>query len=141
MAVEIRPMAIADYPEMIDLWQNTPGIGLSTADTEEALGRFLAHNEGLNFKASEGGKLVGTVLCGQDGRRGYLYHVAVAQSHRRQGVGKAMVEHSLGGLAQKGIEKCHLFVFGKNEIGIQFWSGTGWTRRGELVIMSRDTKA
>jgi len=81
--------------------------------------------------------VVGTVLCGHDGRRGYIHHLAVAQSHRRRGIGRALVERILSALMAQGIQKCHLFVFGENRQAIAFWERVGFSQRVELVMMSR----
>ena len=137
---EIRLMTKEDYDTAYDLWKSTPGIGLSTADSREAISSFLDRNPGLCFVACEGEKLVGTVLCGSDGRRGYLYHLAVDVSYRRLGLGLQMAEKSLASLNAAGIEKCHIFVYKDNAEGIKFWAHTGWVERPELIIMSHDIK-
>ncbi|MFS8630463.1 MAG: GNAT family N-acetyltransferase, partial [Bacillales bacterium] len=84
-------------------------------------------------------KIIGTSLCGHDGRRGYLYHVVVSDLYRNRGIGKSLVAKSLSGLKEQGIHKCHLFVYAKNELGKQFWTSTGWTLRKDIVIMSKHT--
>jgi len=136
----IEEMSIDDYDEAIALWEKTPGMGLSTADKRPAIAAFLARNPGLCFTARIDCTLVGTALCGHDGRRGYIYHVAVAVSQRKQGIARALVEHSLDGLKQQGIEKAHLMVYETNPGGIAFWKQVGWYRRDELAIMSVDLK-
>lgn len=136
----IEEMSIDDYDEAIALWEKTPGMGLSTADKRPAIAAFLARNPGLCFTARIDCTLVGTALCGHDGRRGYIYHVAVAVSQRKQGIARALVEHSLDGLKQQGIEKAHLMVYETNPEGIAFWKQVGWYRRDELAIMSVDLK-
>lgn len=138
MAIEIIEMQIEDYGEAFKLWQQTPGMGLSSADEEPAIASFLLRNPGLSFVARDNGKLVGTVLCSHDGRRGYVYHVAVAETHRKQGIAKRLVECCLDGLRRLKIEKAHLMVYEDNLGGIAFWCRLGWFRRHELVIMSAD---
>jgi N-acetylglutamate synthase len=138
MNVTIRQMMIADYDEMFELWKNNEGIGLSRADSFEGVTRFLERNPGLSFVAVDGEKIVATILAGQDGRRGYLHHVAVHEHYRRRGIGEALVEKSLSQLHQLGIQKCHLFVVEQNEAALRFWKITGWVEREELVIFSRD---
>ncbi len=136
--MEIFEMSMADHAECVALWQITPGIGLSQSDSPEGIARFLQANPGGSFVARENGELVGTVLCGSDGRRGYLYHLAVRESHRGRGLGRALVEKSLETLRAAGIEKCHIFVYGDNTEGQAFWTHTGWKLRTTLVIMTRD---
>ena len=134
-------MTIQDYDAVIALWQSADGVGLSDADYREAIGRYLARNPGLSFTAWDGdletaGSLVGAVLCGHDGRRGYVHHLAVRPSHRRQGIGKALANHCLDALAAEGIDKCHLLVFATNDNAIAFWKGVGWIQRVDLNVMS-----
>ena len=138
MSTQITEMTKADYAEAYALWQNTPGIGLSDADSSCAIGRFLDRNPGLNFVARQGSKLVGTCLCGSDGRRGYLYHLAVDESVRRQGIGQALVEKTFEALRSLNIQKCHIMVFEKNELGLAFWQASGWKLRKDIVILSYD---
>jgi ribosomal protein S18 acetylase RimI-like enzyme len=132
----VREMTIEDYDASRTLWERSPGVGLSGADTREAVARFLERNPGLSFVAQDGDQLVGTCLAGHDGRRGYIYHLAVAEEHRRQGVGRALTTHCLQALKNAGIQKCHLMVFNTNERAIAFWNRTGWEERVDLTLMS-----
>ena len=135
----IREMTIQDYDAVIALWQATEGVGLSEADARKAIARYLARNPGLSFTAWDGGDLAGAVLCGHDGRRGYVHHLAVRESHRHQGIGKALVARCLAALKAEGIDKCHLFVFSRNANAIAFWKSVEWTQRVDLVVMSKYT--
>lgn len=135
---DIVPFTIGEYDEAIALWSRTPGMGLSSADGREQIARFLERNSGLSFAARAGGKLIGTALAGSDGRRGYLYHIAVDQERRRGGVGARLASACLGALAASGIEKCHLFLITGNELGAAFWSAVGWTRRDDIVVYSKN---
>lgn len=141
MTIEIREMQIGDYNAVIDLWRVTEGIGLSSADERSKIAAYLEHNPGLSFCAWEGETLVGAVLCGHDGRRGYLHHLAVAADCRGQGAGRRLVEACLEGLHRAEIEKCHLFVYRDNAPGIAFWERVGWRLRHDLQIMSVDIGA
>lgn len=136
MTLHFRALTLADYDAVLTLWQSTEGVGLSDADSREAIGRYLARNPGLSFTAWDGDELVGAVLCGHDGRRGYVHHLAVKPSQRRQGLGKALAARCLDALAAEGIDKCHLFVFANNADAIAFWKSVGWSLRVELVVMS-----
>ena len=136
MSIQIRAMQISDYERALELWQNTAGMGLSSADEPREIARFLQRNQGLCFVALEDKHLVGTILCGEDGRRGYLYHLAVQRDKQKKGIGKLLVEKSLHALRQKGIQKCHLFVIADNASGIAFWEHLGWEMRDDIEIMS-----
>jgi putative acetyltransferase len=135
----IREMMIGDYDKMIALWQESDGVELSNADSRENIAYFLERNPGLSLVAYHEEQLVGTVLCGHDGRRGYLHHLAVSVSHRRQGIGQELARRTLACLKQKDIDKCHIFVVKKNREGIAFWKQTGWEERVTLVLMSKMT--
>jgi ribosomal protein S18 acetylase RimI-like enzyme len=136
MSIVIRDMTIQDYDEVLALWRTSEGVGLSDADLEEGVARFLDRNPGLSFVARDGEHLVGAVLCGHDGRRGYIHHLAVSKPHRRKGLGRALVGRCLSALRRDGISKCHIFVFGDNNDTIAFWKNIGWTQRVELIMMS-----
>lgn len=135
-----RQFLPSDYDAAYALWSAAEGIGLSEADTRANIERFLGHNPGLSFVAEEDGALAGAVLCGFDGRRGYLHHLAVAAGFRRRGVGRGLAERSLAALARRGVRKCHIFVIAGNEEGKRFWLRTGWEERTTLIIMSHDVR-
>ncbi|MGD8456202.1 MAG: GNAT family N-acetyltransferase [Anaerolineales bacterium] len=139
MAISIREMTIGDYPRLYSLWEKTPGIGLSDADAGENIAQFLDRNPGMSFTAFDGDTLVGAVLCGNDGRRGYIHHLAVADTHRRKGIGGKLVGECLKKLRENNIHKCHLFVFVDNQGAIDFWEKVGWEQRGDLLLMSKYT--
>ncbi|HOU44297.1 MAG TPA: GNAT family N-acetyltransferase [Anaerolineaceae bacterium] len=137
MAVQLREMTLADYDEVYALWAASEGIGLSSADSREAIGAFLQRNPGLAFVAVDGDIIVGAVICGTDGRRGYLHHLAVRSSHKRQGIGRHLAQACLNRLREQGIEKCHIFVYRENHSARQFWESIGWVERVELVLMTK----
>ena len=132
----IRAMEIEDYEDVLALWEASEGVGLSGADTERSIAIFLERNPCLSHVAHRHGQLVGAVLCGHDGRRGYIHHLAVSKVCRREGIGSALVARCLGGLQQIGIQKCHIFVFQANPEAMAFWDRMGWTKREELAVMS-----
>jgi ribosomal protein S18 acetylase RimI-like enzyme len=134
----IREMVVGDYEQMITLWKNTPGIGLSDADSKRNINQFLERNPGLSFVYEIDKRIIGTVLCGHDGRRGYIYHVAVDQAFKKQGIGKGLMTQSLAKLSLKRIAKCHLFLYSDNEDAVQFYDHIGWERRSHLLIYSKN---
>jgi ribosomal protein S18 acetylase RimI-like enzyme len=124
------------------LWQTSDGIGLSAADSRENIERFLSQNHGLSFVAEcKAGSLIGALLASCDGRRGFLYHCAVAKAYRGQGIGRALVDRSLASLAALGMRKCHIFVAADNVEGKRFWRRIGWEERTTILVMSRDVLA
>ena len=140
MGIEIRNMMIADYESMITLWKSSEGIGISSADERDQIDLFLKRNPETCFVALEDGKLVGTILGGNDGRRGYLYHMAVAPTHRNRGLARLLSSQCLAALNELGIQRVHIFVYRENLGAVRFWEQTGWYHRPELQIMSFDSK-
>jgi putative acetyltransferase len=139
-AYSIQPFTPQDTREALALWKVTPGIGISDADEPEKIAAYLERNPGLSFVARVEGRLVGAVLCGSDGRRGYLHHLAVTPEFRHQDIGTQLVDYCLEGLQTLGISKCHLFVFAGNAEGRAFWERVGWRLRTDLVILSKDIR-
>jgi len=137
--MQIREMVAADYPALRELWESSEGIGLSDADSPGGFEQFLERNPGLSLAAVDGGRLVGAALCGHDGRRGYIHHLAVSLSHRRRGIARAFVTRCLSTLDAEGIQKCHVFVLEENTAGSAFWEASGWAERVELVVFSSGT--
>jgi ribosomal protein S18 acetylase RimI-like enzyme len=137
MNVELRAMESGDFAGAMGLWQVTEGMGLSAADSAEGVGRFLRRNPGLSGVAVAGGLVVGTALCGHDGRRGFIYHLAVATAYRGQGLGRALVERCLAGLVGEGIGRVHVVVYGSNATGRAFWEHLGFGARLELQLCTR----
>ncbi|EOS77009.1 hypothetical protein C819_01035 [Lachnospiraceae bacterium 10-1] len=131
--MEIRTMTIADYEGVHDLWKTIRGFAIrSIDDSKEGVERFLKRNPTASVVAVEDGKIVGSILCGHDGRRGCLYHVCVHENYRMQGIGKSMVVHCMKALEEEKISKVSLIAFTRNDIGNAFWEEIGWTKREDL---------
>ena len=139
MPIELRTFTDADHARAFALWLVTPGVGLSAADSPEGIQTFLARNPGTSFTAWYDQALVGTILCGHDGRRGLIHHLVTAPSHRRQGIATMLLRAGLDALRQHGIDKCHLLVFSSNLGGLSFWRGVGAQERTELSLLSLQT--
>lgn len=136
--MQIIPMTIEDYDAVYDLWMHTPGMGLNTADdSREGIAAYLRRNPTTCFTAKEGDRLLGAILAGHDGRRGYISHTAVREDAQRQGVGTALVEAVLEALQAEGIRKVALVVFARNEKGNAFWEKLGFTGRDDLVYRNK----
>ena len=138
MAVELREFVMQDYDQVIELWRKCEGIGLSAADAPERIQVYLERNPGSSFTAWDGERLVGAVLCGHDGRRGYLHHLAVAPEYRGRGIGQQLANRCLQAMASQGIDKVHIVVYQNNLKALDFWQRTGWYARDELKMMSID---
>ena len=140
MEFMIQPMTIDRYEEVIRIWEDSEGIGLSDADSRENIQIFLERNKDLSFIATVDDKITGAALCGHDGRRGYIHHLAVHRDYRNQGIGRALVRQCLDAIRMRGIDKCHIFVFSNNSEAITFWKEIGWEERVDLIVMSRYAK-
>lgn len=138
MAVEIRTMNSGDYFGALDLWKSLPGLGLSSADEQAAINSFLNKNQDTCFVALDENKVIGTVLGGSDGRRGYLYHLAIHKDYQRLGLGRQLSEKCLASLRSLGLKKCHIFVISSNKEGLRFWEKLGWLLRKDILVMSKD---
>ncbi|MFG6666981.1 GNAT family N-acetyltransferase [Halomonas sp. HNIBRBA4712] len=131
-----RPMALDDYAAAVALWQQTPGVRLRDADSFEGITRYLSRNPGLSIVAEQGGELIGTIMAGHDGHRGFIQHLAVAERHREQGIGTALVNRCLDALRAEGIDKAHLMLLVDNEPGKRFWQRMGWQFRTDIALHS-----
>lgn len=129
----IRIMTIDDYDGVYALWMKIKGFGIrSIDDSREGVSRFLKRNPATSVVAEEDGKIVGSILCGHDGRRGCMYHVCVDREYRRRGIGKGMVVMAMEVLKKEEISKVSLIAFTKNDVGNAFWNTIGWTERLDL---------
>ncbi len=129
----IRTMTIEDYDGVRDLWMTIKGFAIrSIDDSREGVERFLMRNPSTSVVCEEDGNIIGSILCGHDGRRGCFYHVCVHPDHRRHGIGKQMVVFAMNALKDEHINKVSLIAFTKNDIGNAFWNCMGWTRRLDL---------
>jgi ribosomal protein S18 acetylase RimI-like enzyme len=132
----IREMTIADYDAVIALMRMTPGVVVRDADSREATARYLARNPGLSVVAELERTIVGCVMCGHDGRRGYLQHLIVSPELRGKGIAQRMVALCIERLAVLGIVKTHIDVLTTNETAIRYWTRNGWTRREDVYRFS-----
>lgn len=129
----IRTMMIEDYEEIAKLWNSINGFGIrSIDDSKEGIERFLRRNPTTSVVAVEDGKIVGTILCGHDGRRGCFYHVCVDTNYRHRKIGTHMALKAIEELKKEQINKVSLIAFKSNEIGNAFWKAEGWEFREDL---------
>lgn len=132
----IREMEISDYPVVIKLWSETESMSLREADSRENIAAYLNRNPGLSFVAVDENVIIGAVLVGTDGRRGYLQHLAVSAGRRGQGIGQQLISAAVGALSQQGIAKTHLFVANENSAAQAFYQKLGWFAREEVRMFS-----
>lgn len=134
----LRKMTIDDYEAVYDLWINTPNMGLrSLDDSKEGIELFLKRNPETCFVALDGKAVIGVILCGHDGRRGYIYHTVVHADYRNQGLGTALINIAVTALQKEGITRVCLNVMESNEEGKHFWTNRGWEKKDFLGFYSR----
>ncbi|MGI6551388.1 MAG: GNAT family N-acetyltransferase [Syntrophomonadales bacterium] len=135
---KIRTVIPGDLEDLTSFWRTIDGVGLGKGDDLESLRRFILRNPTTCFLIRDEGKVVGSVLGGFDGRRGYVYHLAVCPEKRRQGLGRILMDTVCRELEKQGAHKVHLFVFNENLEAIGFYQRLGWNRRTDIQVMSSD---
>ena len=136
--MQIRLMRLEDYSRVYQLWLSCKGMGLNDLDdSPEGIERYLRRNPETCFVAQEDGRIVGVILSGHDGRRGFIHHTAVHPDYRGKGIGTALVEEAMAALDRCGIHKAALVVFARNQAGNDFWERRGFTSREDLVYRNR----
>lgn len=131
-----RQMTITDYEGVISLWQTSAGVRLRDADSREGIERYLKRNPNLSFVCENKGEIVGTIMSGHDGKRGYVQHLAVAAQFEGKGIGSELIDVCLSGLKVEGIVKSHIHVLANNKLAQSFWASRGWQERVDLKVYS-----
>lgn len=136
--MKIRLMNINDYDAVYKLWKNTSGMSLNSIDdSKSGIERFLRRNPDTCFVAEIDDEIVGVIMAGNDGRRGYIYHAAVKQEYRRRGIAGLLVQKTLATLKLQGIHKAALLIFGDNESGNDFWDNMNFSVRKDLIYRDK----
>ena len=133
-----REFVLDDYDSAIALWSGTEGVEICEGDSRDEIAAYLKRNPGLSRVAEANGKIVGVALCGHDGRRGWIYHLAVAPAYRREKVGQRLLDDCVRGLREAGLKRAIILVAGDNPAGHQFWLRTGWEDIDGAIAMTRE---
>ena len=136
--IEIREFSINDYDAAIELWQRIEGLEIAEGDDREGVAQFLARNPGLSRVATDGSAIVGVALCGHDGRRGHIYHLAVDPAYQGRGLGKRLLDESLADLRGTGVKRVIIMVADDNPNGRQFWKRSGYEEISGAISMGID---
>src|SRR6266545_7539212 len=136
--IATREFSIGDYDAALELWQRVEGLEIAEGDDRESVAQFLARNPGLSRVATDRSGTVGVALCGHDGRRGHIYHLAVDPAYRRYGLGKRLVQECLDGLRRVGVIRAIILVADYNLGGAEFWKHAGWEDIPGAVPMGID---
>ena len=137
MNVDIRIMEATDIPACIELWKNMKGLSIRGSDNIRDLSDHVKINPKHNFVATSGAHLIGTVLGGFDGRRGYIYHLAVHEHFRKQNIGKELMERCFDSFKAIKVSKCHMMVLKDNTEAMEFYKKIGCEPRNEILVFSK----
>lgn len=134
----IRQMTIQDYPQVVALWSRSSGIALNDYDdSEQRIAAYLRRNPTTCFVWEEAEKVVGVILAGHDGRRGFIYHATVDQTRRGEGIGTALLSAAVEALKAQGIHKAGMLVIADNADGNTYWEKQGWERRTDVYYRNK----
>ncbi len=136
--IDTREFSIDDYDAAIRLWRRVEGLEIAEGDDREGLAQFLKRNRGLSRVAIDGAAIVGVALCGHDGRRGYVYHLAVDPAYQRCGLGRRLLDECLNGLRSAGVKRVIIMVADDNQRGAEFWKRQGWEEISGAILMGID---
>jgi ribosomal protein S18 acetylase RimI-like enzyme len=137
-AIATREFRMADYGAAVALWKRVEGVEIAEGDSREDIALYVSRNPGLSRVASDGPTIVGVALCGHDGRRGHIYHLAVEPAYQRLGLGKRLVDECLNGLRSTGIKRAIIMVADDNSCGRSFWRRCGWEDIPGAIAMGID---
>jgi ribosomal protein S18 acetylase RimI-like enzyme len=136
--IETREFSINDYDAAIALWQRVEGLEIAEGDDRESVAQFLVRNPSLSRVATDGSAIIGVALCGHDGRRGYIYHLAVDPTYQARGLGKRLMNECLSGLRRSGLKRALILVANDNPRGRKFWRRYGWEEVPGPIVMGID---
>src|SRR5437660_12440371 len=136
--IDTRQFAINDYDAARELWQKVKGNESDEGDDRESVAQFLARNPGLSRVAADGSAIIAVALCGHDGRRGHVYHLAVDPAYQRRGLGQRLLDECLEGLRRTGVKRVIIMVAEDNPRGREFWKRSGWEALPGAIGMGID---
>lgn len=136
--IQTRELTIGDYDSVLALWAQVEGVEIAEGDSPEEIRHYLSRNPGLSRVAFDKEQIVGAALCGHDGRRGFIYHLAVDRAYRGRQIGKQLVDDCVAGLRDAGIVRAIILVAKDNYSGRDFWRRNGWEDLSEAVAMAKD---
>jgi len=133
---QYRELQLSDYDDMMRLWLQSEGVRTRDADSREGIEKYLLRNPGMSFVAFDGNQVIGSVMAGHDGRRGFIHHLTVLPKYRKQGIATQLVRLSLAALKDEGVMKSHIHVLMDNHVAKKFWQKLGWIKRTDIDTLS-----
>ncbi|MEP6685524.1 MAG: GNAT family N-acetyltransferase [Verrucomicrobiota bacterium] len=138
LTVCIREFRIADFGGALAVWRMVDGVEVAEGDSEEEVTEYLLRNPGLSRVAERGNTIIGAALCGHDGRRGLIYHLAVAPEYQAKGIGQRLLQECVSGLRNAGLTRALILVSGENATGRSFWLRNSWEDIPGAILMGLD---
>jgi ribosomal protein S18 acetylase RimI-like enzyme len=136
--IDTREFSVTDYDAAVQIWQRVEGVEIAEGDDRKGIAEFLSRNPGLSRVAIDGPAIVGVALCGHDGRRGHIYHLAVDPAYQGQGLGKRLLDECLDGLRRAGVQRVIILVASDNQRGAEFWKRYRWEEIPGAIAMGID---
>ena len=136
--IETREFSIDDYDAVLNLWERVGGLEICEGDEREGVAQFLNQNPGLSRVAMDGIRIVGAALCGHDGRRGHIYHLAVDLNYQGRGIAQRLANECMEGLHRAGLQRAIILVASDNPRGQTFWKRGGWEELDGAIVMGKD---
>ena len=131
-----REMELSDYKKIISLWESSEGVKVRDADTAAGIEKYLIRNQVLSFVAEDNNNIIGTIMSGHDGKRGYIQHLAVTPDQQKKGIATTLLSMAISALKKQGILKSHIHVLSNNEFAKNYWSNRGWNKRNDIDVYS-----
>jgi ribosomal protein S18 acetylase RimI-like enzyme len=136
--IDTREFSINDYDAAVQIWERVEGLEIAEGDDRDSVAKFLARNPGLSRVATDGSAIVGVALCGHDGRRGHIYHLAIDPAYQGRGLGKRLLDECLNGLRRVGLKRAIIMVADTNSRGREFWRRRNWEEIPGTITMGID---
>lgn len=141
MADQLFDITADDFDQVYQLWLQCDGLG--GLENRDQFTRFINRNDSLSQLVRDDERqseeqVIATLMCGHDGRRGYLYHLAVHPDARGRGLAKLLIDTCLQKLSLLQIQRCTVFVRKDNPSGVEFWMHNGWWNRSDLDTFAFD---
>jgi len=137
--VQISEFDLSNYDTIVKLWKEA-GLVLRPGDDLESIRLKLQRDPDLFLVARDGGEIIGSVMGGWDGRRGWIYHLAVKPSRQRQGIAKALIRELEIRLAGKGAKRVNAQIYEYNATSLRFFDACGYEARPDLVMIGKALK-
>ncbi|MCJ8328288.1 MAG: GNAT family N-acetyltransferase [Campylobacterales bacterium] len=137
--MQIQAMLISHYQDLMNLLNLSSAIVIRESDSYESIKRYLNRNPDLNFIIKDKNEIIACIMCGHDGKRGYIQHLYVKEDYRKQGIAQNLFNKCVNSLKEIEIYKSHIFVLKDNDAANEFWEKNNWKLRLDINMYSYNT--